>query len=93
VIESDPTFMLKTDLFWYGFIYTTSSYSTRFNDQFNVFRPGTPGQVVAAGDADVQTITFTDPESGVSYAATQPRCELGAFGGNVGLCGECESSD
>lgn len=93
IIESDPTFMLKTDIFWYGFIYTTSSFSTRFNDQFNVFRPGTPSQVIQSGEADVQTFTFTDPESGISYAATQPRCELGASGGYIGLCGTCEYSE
>jgi hypothetical protein len=93
VIGSDPTFMLKTDIFWFGFLYTTASFSTRFNDQFNVFRPGTTSQVVGAGDADIETIVFTDPESGISYAATQPRCEQRVFGGHVGLCGACEVSE
>ena len=93
MIGSDPTFMLKTDIFWYGFLYTTSSFSTRFNDQFNVFRPGTTSQVVGAGDADVETVVFTNPESGVSYASTQPRCTLGVTGGHVGLCGACEASE
>ena len=84
--------MLKTDLFWYGFLFTTGSYSTRFNDQFNVFRIGTPGQVLASPDAPVETLTFTDPESGVTYAATQPRCDEGIAGGSRGLCGACEES-
>lgn len=93
VVQSDPTFMLKTDIFWYGFLYTTASFSTRFNDQFNVFRPGTPGQVIATEDSSAETLIFVDPESGVSYAATQPQCGETINGGPVGLCGVCEVSD
>ena len=92
VIQSDPTFMLKTDIFWYGFLYTTASYSTRFNDQFNVFRPGTPGQVLVADDGQVEMLSFTDPESGITYAASQPKCSDAITGGTVGLCGVCEVS-
>ena len=92
VIQSDPTFMLKTDIFWYGFLYTTASYSTRFNDQFNVFRPGTPGQVLVADDSQVEMLSFTDPESGITYAASQPKCNDSITGGTVGLCGACEVS-
>lgn len=92
VIQSDPTFMLKTDIFWFGFLYTTSSFSTRFNDQMNVFRPGTPGQVTSTLDGSTERIVFTDPETGISYAATQPYCGEGVLGGSVGLCGQCELS-
>jgi hypothetical protein len=92
VVQSDPTFMLKTDIFWYGFLYTTSSFSTRFNDQFNVFRPGTAGRVDVLPDTPVEMLTFTDPETGVSYAATQPSCGESILGGSVGLCGACEES-
>ena len=92
VLQSDPTFMLKTDIFWYGFLYTTSSFSTRFNDQFNVFRPDTPSQVSAEPSAGVEMISFTDPETGISYAATQPRCGEEVSGGSVGICGACEES-
>ncbi len=92
VIQSDPTFMLKTDIFWYGFLYTTASYSTRFNDQFNVFRPGTPGQVIVGDEEQVEMLSFTDPESGITYAASQPKCSDLISGGTVGLCGTCEVS-
>ena len=92
VVESDPTFMLKTDIFWYGFLFTTASFSTRFNDQLNVFRPGTPGQVEVLDEREYERFTFTDPESGVSYAAVQPLCTAGISGGSQGICGTCEES-
>jgi hypothetical protein len=93
VVQSDPTFMIKSDVFWYGFIYTTSSFSTRFNDQLNVFRPGTPGAVVLAPDADAETVSFTDPESGVTYAAVQARCAINVPAASVGLCGSCDENE
>ena len=92
VVESDPTFMLKTDIFWYGFLFTTSSYSTRFNDQLNVFRPGTPGAVEIIESDDFQRFAFTDPETGVSYASVQPSCAESVTGGGTGVCEKCENS-
>ncbi len=91
VVETEPTFSLATDILWYGFLFTTAGYSTRFNDQLNVFRPGSPNAV----EADPQTseqVAFTDPESGVTYAAVQPRCGGDAtVGGPSGLCTPCEA--
>lgn len=91
-IETEPTFSISTDIFWYGFLFTTASFSTRFNDQLNVFRPGTPGEV----DADPrysERVTFTDPISGVTYAAVQPDCEgNGLTGGPIGICEACEEN-
>jgi hypothetical protein len=92
IVESNPTFMLKTDVFWYGFLLTTFSYSTRFNDELNVFRPGTPGEVVVSNPQEVEQITFTNPVTGVSYAATQPRC-LRPEVDTVDLYGSCKSSE
>ena len=73
--------------------HTTSSFSTAFNDQFNVFRPGTARQV-EVDDADAAArISFTNPLSGVAYAAVQSNCpEIDRFvlAGEQGLCGRCE---
>tara|TARA_B100001093_G_scaffold492025_1_gene532695 strand:- start:119 stop:892 length:774 start_codon:yes stop_codon:yes gene_type:complete len=93
-MQAEPTFMLTSDIIWYGFLFTTSSFSTRFNDQLNVFRPGTNGQVESVDDQSSR-ITFTDPTSGVSYAAVQPNCpDIDAFvvAGSNGLCSPCETS-
>jgi hypothetical protein len=89
LLEAEPTFSLTSDVLWYGFVYTTASYSTRFNDQMNVFRLGSPNQVV--GDPAVsETVTFTDPLRGITWAAVQPRCDLTAPpDGSVPLCGSC----
>ncbi|MEE2756990.1 MAG: zinc-dependent metalloprotease [Myxococcota bacterium] len=94
LMQAEPTFMLTSDIIWYGFLFTTSSFSTRFNDQLNVFRPGTNGQVEAVDDQSSR-ITFTDPTSGVSYAAVQPNCpQVDAFviAGSSGLCSPCETN-
>jgi hypothetical protein len=92
LLETEPTFMLKSDIFWYGFIFTTASFSTRFNDQLNVFRPGTPGTVALTDQENTEQITFVDPDSGVSYAAVQPKCPKPIVGGSVGLYGRCNDS-
>ncbi|MCA9543919.1 MAG: hypothetical protein KC613_05995, partial [Myxococcales bacterium] len=89
VVESEPTFSLATDILFYGFLFTTASYSTRFNDQLNVFRPGSPNAVEADPNTS-EIVQFTDPESGVTYAAVQPRCDGGISGGATGLCGACD---
>lgn len=88
-VETNPTFALQTDLMWYGFLFTTASYSTRFNDQLNVFRPGSNAEVVSDPETS-ERHTFTDPLSGVTYAAVQPRCAgEAAAGGPRGLCAPC----
>ncbi len=93
VIESDPTFSLSTDILFWGFLYTTSSYSTRFNDGLNVFRPGTDN-AVESDPKTSETVQFTDPVTGITYAGVQPRCGGDVIpGGAVGLCGECTGSE
>ena len=92
IVESNSTFMLKTDIFWYGFLFTTFSYSTRFNDELNVFRPGTPGEVIIENPQETEQISFTNPETGVIYAATQPRC-IRAEPNTVEICGACRYSE
>ena len=89
IVQTEPTFALNTDLLFYGFLFTTSSYSTRFNDKLNVFRPGTDSEV-DSDPAVSERHTFTDPLSGVTYAAVQPRCGGDAAqGGPRGLCSPC----
>lgn len=92
VIDSDPTFSLATDLVFWGFLFTTSSYSTRFNDGLNVFRPGTPN-AVESDPKTSETVQFTDPASGITYAGVQPRCGGETVqGGPSGLCSPCTAS-
>ncbi len=85
-IEAEPTFSMWSDLLWYGMLYTTSDLSTQFNDRIHVFKPGAQGE----GDYDPRASEkywFTNPLTGVSYAAVQQRCLLA---GSTGHCGECE---
>lgn len=89
LVEAEPRFDVSTDILWWGFIFTTSSYSTWFNDQLNVFRPGTSSQVEADG-VENERVDFVHPITGVRYAAVQPRC---VAGGSVGLCGTCEADE
>lgn len=89
-VQTEPTFSLATDMLFYGFLYTTFAYSTRFNDSLNIFRPGNDATVEI--DTRVsERIAFTDPTSGIQYAAVQPRCD-GPTGGHRGLCGSCEDN-
>ncbi len=89
VVETDSTFMLATDILYYGFLYTTSSYSTRFNDQLNVFRPGN-GTAIETDPATSEQVTFTDPLRGVTYAAVQPRCDVNnGIDRSTPACGQC----
>ena len=91
-VEAETTFSLATDILWYGMLFTTASYSTRFNDQMHVFRLGS-GEQVGVEPGQSELITFTDPLRGVTYAAVQPRCDPRAAGGHVGLCGVCEAPE
>lgn len=91
-VETEPTFSLSTDIFWYGFLFTTASFSTRFNDQLNVFRPGNSNQI-EADPRYTEQVSFTDPISGIEYAAIQPNCEGNNLpGGPAGICDECTSN-
>ncbi|MCK6571975.1 zinc-dependent metalloprotease [Myxococcota bacterium] len=89
VVETDASFMVDTDIFWFGFLYTTASFSTRFNDNFNVFRPGT-ADAVESDPAHSERVAFTDPVRGITYAAVQPRCDVdNPLTRETPLCGAC----
>ena len=93
LVEAEPTFSLATDIFWFGFLFTTSSFSTLFNDQLNVFRTGSRGRVRPNDDTS-ETVSFTNPISGVTYEAVQTRCPDVAevtYGGPEGECGRCDA--
>jgi hypothetical protein len=93
-VEAEPTFSISSDIFWYGFLFTTASYSTLFNDQLNVFRTGSRGRVVPE-DESSQMVSFTNPMSGVTYGAVQTRCpelENLSYAGPTGECGACEDN-
>ena len=86
VVQSDATFSLMTDVLFYGMLYTTSNYSTRFNDQINVFKLGT-NEEISAGEGFEQVV-FVDPISGDSYGALAEACD-GPRGGAISLCDAC----
>ena len=90
-VEIEPTFGLQTDIPFWGFLLSTASYSTRFVDGLNVFRPGNDAQITVDPRVAEQ-VDFTDPASGIRYAAVQPRCD-GASGGATGVCGICEANE
>jgi hypothetical protein len=94
VVEAEPTFSISSDIFWYGFLYTTASFSTQFNDQLNVFRSGSRGRVIPENESS-ETVSFTNPMTGVTYAAVQTRCpelENLSYAGSTGECGTCENN-
>jgi len=91
IVETDATFSLMDDIIFYGMYYTTFSYSTRYNDQLNVFRMGTDEELEAGPGFEVAM--FTDPISGEEYGALREVCELPEgtpLGGSIGLCSPCE---
>jgi hypothetical protein len=91
VVQSDSTFSLFDDMVFYGMLYTTSNYSTRYNDRINVFKLGT-NEAIEPGPGFV-TMSFTDPISGDAYGAVAEDCGDGSGetvqGGSTGLCGAC----
>jgi hypothetical protein len=91
-VETDVTYMLVDDVLFWGMLFTTSSFSTRFNDQLQVFRMGSGEEQVPDG-RDFRVISFTDPINGEQYGAVVPNCEEGAMGGSAGLCDPCTEGD
>ena len=90
-VETDATFSITEDLLFYGMLYTTFSYSTRYNDQINVFKVGGAEEIVPGEGFEM--ITFTDPISGDSYGAIAEACGASPTGGPVGLCEACDDFD
>ena len=89
VVETDATFWIDQDILFEGFFNTTVTYTTRFSDQLNVFRPGTADEV-DADPAVSERYEFTDPFSGVRYAAVQERCDLRRPADRgTPVCGQC----
>ena len=89
VVETDATFWVDQDILFEGFFNTTVTYTTRFSDQLNVFRPGTSDEV-DANPADSERYEYTDPFSGITYAAIQDRCDLRRpVDRSTPLCGQC----
>lgn len=93
VVETDATFALVDDMMFYGMLYTTFSYSARYNDQINVFKMGT-GEEVEAGEG-FEVVSFVDPISGERYGAVAESCgdASGATGGPQGICAPCLGHD
>jgi len=90
VVESDATFSLVDDMVFYGMLYTTFGFSTRYNDQLNVFKLGT-NETITPGEG-FKVISFVDPIGGESYGAVVEDCGDGPTvrGGSTGLCQLCE---
>ena len=73
LVETDATFSLMDDLLFYGMYYSTSSWSTRYNDRLNVYKIGT-GETIDPGEG-FELVTFTDPILGDTYGAVREACE------------------
>ena len=73
IVETDATFSLMDDLLFYGMLYSTASWSTRYNDRTNIVKLGT-GETIEAGEG-FEVISFTDPISGESYGTVVEDCE------------------
>jgi hypothetical protein len=72
IVETDATFALMTDVLYYGMLYSTWNFSTRFNDQINVFKLGTAEAIEPS--AGFEVISFTDPILGDTYGALTELC-------------------
>lgn len=90
-VETDATFSIVDDMLFYGMLYTTFSFSTRYNDQINVFKLGGAEEIVPG--AGFEMMTFTDPLSGDAYGAIVEACDDAPTGGPVGLCEPCDDFD
>lgn len=89
IVETDATFALVDDMMFYGMLYSTFGYSTRYNDQINVFRKGT-NEEITPGPGFSQ-VTFTDPVSGFAYGAIVEACADQPQGGSRGMCQLCNT--
>ena len=90
-VETDATFSIVDDMLFYGMLYTTFSFSTRYNDQINVFKLGGAEEIVPGEGFEM--VSFTDPISGDSYGAIMEACGESPPGGPVGLCEPCDDFD
>lgn len=91
VVESDATFSLIDDMVFYGMLYTTASFSTRYNDKLNVFKIGTNEEIVPGEGFELQS--FTDPITGDAYGAVAEACsEEAGSAGHLPLCAPCTAS-
>ncbi|MEE2786016.1 MAG: hypothetical protein VX589_01680 [Myxococcota bacterium] len=96
LVQAESSFSTLTDAVWYSFLMSTASFSTRFNDQMNIFRPGTPSEVDVVDSSDAERYTFTSPVTGVSYAAVQANCPsdpISVQPGSISICGGCSADD
>lgn len=69
-ISLDATFTQELYAALYGMAFFTSNYSLSFPDNFRVFRIGA-GETLEPGDG-FDTVSFTDPNTGIQYAAMSP---------------------
>jgi hypothetical protein len=90
VVESDATFSLTDDMLYYGMLYTTAGWSTRYNDQINVLKVGTD-ETIDPGEG-FELVTFTDPILGSTYGALREVCDGERTSGSRGLCQSCTSN-
>ena len=89
VVETDATFSIVDDIAYYGMLYSTFNFSTRYNDRLMIYRVGND-DTVEPGDGFVLE-TFTDPISGDTYGALVEDCPTEVPpGGPVGLCEACD---
>ncbi|MBN1947026.1 MAG: zinc-dependent metalloprotease [Bradymonadales bacterium] len=89
IVESDTSLSQVDDIVFWGMLYSTFGWETRYNDQMFVFKRGTAEEVTPG--PQFETVTFTDPIMGDEYGANQEVCNIETIeGGPIGICSECE---
>ena len=91
IVETNTSLSNVDDIAFWGMLYSTFGWETRYNDQLNVFKMGT-AEEITPGEG-FERVTFTDPILGDSYGAIREDCSAGVSGGSQGLCSPCEAME
>jgi hypothetical protein len=90
IVETNTSLSHVDDMMFWGMLYSTFGWESRFNDQINVFKRGTNEEIKPGPGFEL--VTFTDPILGDEYAAIREQCNAtGTTGGATGLCEACET--
>ncbi|PJB36011.1 MAG: hypothetical protein CO108_24460 [Deltaproteobacteria bacterium CG_4_9_14_3_um_filter_63_12] len=92
IVESNTSLSQVDDLIFWGMLYSTFGWETRYNDQINVFKMGTAEEIKPGPGFKV--VTFTDPVLGDEYGAVREDCDAATIaGGSAGLCDACQAPE
>ena len=92
IVQSNTSLSQVDDWIFWGMLYSTFGWETRFNDQIMVFKMGTAEEVQPGPGFEV--VTFTDPILGDEYGAVREYCDVETIeGGPVGVCSTCQENE